>query len=128
AKVLAYAGGLLAVLDTPENEEDTFTVLQVGLEAGNACSPRFFRYTGAGSKPNGRWLVSGSEGPPYGTNFGAGEEALQIPPQSRPLNNVEEVEVPWYEPVAGPRPVTLNPQWGKGGGTEYYRGSLRFPD
>jgi hypothetical protein len=57
--------------------------------------------------------------PPYGTDFEAAEDALQLPNMP---TDVKPVDVNWWEAVRGPRTVAGNPQWGAGGGTEYARG------
>ena len=102
-----------------------FASLGKGAIAEKAFTP-YWRYTGPGSNPNSRWLTRGSE-PPYGTNYGIAEDALQIPPMSRPITGVQEAQVPWWKPVSGPRPATGHSDWGKGGGSEWYQG-WDFPD
>mgnify|MGYP001580381932 FL=1 len=88
----------------------------------------YWRYVGPNSNPASRWLTRGWK-PPYGNNFKAARDALQI---RDPINAVERVKVPWWRPVAGPRPVQDptgtygNPDWGSGSGSEWYRG-IRFP-
>ena len=37
------------------------------------------------------------------------------------------MRVPWYKPVTGPRPAVLHPEYGEGGGLEWYKGT-KFPN
>jgi hypothetical protein len=52
------------------------------------------------------------------------KENLQLPNMP---TNVEKVDVPWLQPVRGPRFVNKHPEWGTGGGSEYSRG-WKWPD
>lgn len=91
---------------------------------GKWASRPFWRYTGPKSNPNSPWLTRGPGWkPPYGNNYSAAKDALQMPYMP---NGVQQVKVPWWKPVIGPRKVSGNPQWGTGGGTEYFRG-WRWP-
>jgi RHS repeat-associated protein len=78
----------------------------------------FWRYTGPNSIPNGSWYSRGWQAP-YGNNYSAAQDALQMPYVP---TNVQNTNVPWWQPVAGPRIIRGNEQWGSGGGLEYYRG------
>ncbi|MBF0595619.1 MAG: VCBS repeat-containing protein, partial [Candidatus Omnitrophica bacterium] len=93
----------------------------IGAIGYDAALP-YWRYTGPGSNPNSNWLTRGWN-PPYGNNFEAARNALQV---RDPITAVERVNVPVFRPVAGPRPAVLHPEYGEGGGAEWYRG-IRFP-
>jgi len=100
----------------------------LGIVAANPSAARgsfqpFWRYTGPKSNPASGWLTRGATAP-YGRNFGMAKSGLQMPHMP---SNVAPAKVPWYRPVAGPRPAVRNPQWGRGGGLEWHRG-WRFPD
>lgn len=61
--------------------------------------------------------------PPYGENYLKAGSRLQIPShEGAPLNTVERQTVGWLEAVAGPRTAWRYPEFGKGGGLEWYRG------
>lgn len=85
----------------------------------------YWRYIGPNSNPASKWMTrSCSWKPPYGNNFDKAKDALQMP--FKPTG-VVKVDVPWYKIVRGPRAANLHPEWGKGGGLEYYRG-WRWPE
>jgi RHS repeat-associated protein len=101
-----------------------------GLEAGASWLGRpFWRYMGQGSNPLSKWLTRGwGWAAPYGDDFARAAGEMQIPlERTGPITNVNPVEVPWYKPVVGPRSATAHPEWGVGGGPEYYQG-WRFPE
>jgi len=52
------------------------------------------------------------------------KDALQM--KYKP-SDVIRPKVKWYEPITGPRRALKHPEWGQGGGPEYYRG-WRFPE
>ena len=83
----------------------------------------FWRYVGPNSDPNSRWLTRGWKSP-CGESFPLAKDLYQMP---RTPTSVTQVPVRWWEPVAGPRVSAGKPQWGGGGGMEYYRG-WRFPE
>jgi hypothetical protein len=85
----------------------------------------FYRYVSENSDPNSGWLTRGENGKaPYGKDFDKAKDALQIP---KTPTSVKKVRVTKGESVVGPRSASGNPQWGSGGGPEYYRGS-EFPN
>jgi RHS repeat-associated protein len=102
----AAIGGAFGAIGTP------------GLLSGVARITPYWRYIGPEASAAGRWLTRGAK-PPYGRNFTQAADSLQLPNMP---NNVVRAPVKWYEPIAGPRSVSGNPQWGSGGGVEYYRG------
>lgn len=112
--------GTLAMLWTPDYALTTASVAGGGI--GGMLRP-YWRYVGEASNPASRWLTRGWS-PPFGSNFSAAKEGLQLPAMP---TSVIRVQVPWYQPVAGPRSVALNPQWGRGGSLEWYRG-WQFPE
>ena len=118
--------GSFASLWTPDTAGDTFQVLAAGLGAGQTQRVTYWKYTNPQTEnPYGPYLSGGrGNAPPYGLNFEQAKDALQIP---KTPTDVNKVNVPWYEPVRGPRPVQGNEQWGQGGGPEYYRG-WRWPE
>ena len=80
------------------------------------------------TNPEGPWLTGKNQlTPPYGTDYQTAQSQLQIPNENGPPNQVGPVFVPRSEPVAGPRPAVLYPEYGSGGGQEYYRGQPDFP-
>jgi hypothetical protein len=80
----------------------------------------FWRYVGPQSNPDSKWLTRGwGWKPPYRTNFEKAKDALQLPHMP---NDVQQIRFPWYKPVRGPRPALKHPEWGIGGGPEYYTG------
>jgi RHS repeat-associated protein len=86
----------------------------------------YWRYVNPGSNPASNWLTRGRGWkPPYGRDFQRAQQMLQLPHMP---TNVVRVDVTWWKYVAGPRRVQPwhNPQWGSGGGWEYYR-AWRFP-
>jgi RHS repeat-associated protein len=101
--------------------DTTFSILSTAYGGGKFFSKDFYRYVGPQSNPAGRWLVLGK--PPYGNNYFLAKDALQLPHMP---NQLVKAKVPWWQPVTGPRPALLNPQWGTGGGSEWYAG-WRFP-
>jgi len=116
--------GALASLWTPCTSDKTFTVLTISWGAGRYLGRPFYRYVGPNSNPTPTWLTRGPGWrPPYGRNYGAAKDALQLP--STPTS-VIKVKPPWYSPVRGPRSVAGNPNLGRGGGIEYYNGP-RWP-
>jgi|GEM_PF-336589 len=130
AKVGAAVGGFFASLWTPCTSDYTFLTLAsayavsgvvteygAATEIGSSENP-FWRYTGPKSNPESPWMTRGSV-PPYGDDFEAAKDALQLP---NTPDAVDTVDVKWWEPVRGPRTVSGNEQWGSGGGTEYARG------
>lgn len=116
--------GGLASLWTPCTSDSTLSVLLAAEGAGRYSGRPFWRYVGPESNPESGWLARGSGWQaPYGTDFSTAKDALQMPYMP---NGVEPVDVPWYQPVIGPRAAELHPEWGNGGGAEYYRGWM-FP-
>lgn len=88
----------------------------------------YFRYVNPSNAGNAAtwltrrpWWHFGRYGKaPYGDDMAAAKDALQLPNMP---TSVQRVDVnPWN--VAGPRPVSGNPQWGRGGGTEYHVGGF----
>jgi RHS repeat-associated protein len=129
-RVGAYVGGAFSALWTPCTSDKTILTLAAAYganaalvkygaatEIGTANNP-YWRYVGPNSNPNSPWMTRGPT-PPYGTDYDAAKEFLQLPNEP---TGVQPVDVKWWEPVRGPREVTGNPQWGVGGGTEYARG------
>jgi len=94
--------------------------LLIGAIGYDAALP-YWRYVGPNSGSG--WLTRGWKSP-YGDNFEAARNALQI---KDPVNAVERVRVPFYKPVTGPRPAVLHPEYGEGGGLEWYKG-IKFPN
>ncbi|HEX8169272.1 MAG TPA: RHS repeat-associated core domain-containing protein [Thermoanaerobaculia bacterium] len=124
SKAGAAVGGTFAALWTRKTSDATATTLVCAYStAGVAARRPYWRYTGPRSKPEGPWLTRGWR-PPYGNNFTRAKDALQLP--ETPTGVVQVTPGP-LEPVAGPRVIKGNPQWGTGGGVEYYRG-FRFPN
>jgi hypothetical protein len=118
--------GTLASLWTPHTVRQTSLLLGLGSGLGRWSARPFWKYTNEGTRNfTGPWLVRGSAwGPPYGTGFANAKNALQIP---QPPTGVVRVDVPSFEFVIGPRPAVKHPEWGEGGGFEFYRG-WKFPD
>jgi RHS repeat-associated protein len=80
------------------------------------------------TNPEGPWLTGKNQiTPPYGQNYTLAQNQLQLPNEYGPPNEVGPVFVSQSETVAGPRLARDNPQYGTGGGTEYYRGKSYFP-
>ena len=116
--------GWFASLWTPTTSEATVSALALGYGAGRGQNEPYWRYTGPNSKPDSPWMTRGCEGkPPYGTDFRTAQDRLQMP---HTPTDVKKVDVPWYQPVQGPRPADKNPLLGNGGGPEYARG-WRWP-
>jgi hypothetical protein len=90
--------------------------------AQKAFAP-YWRYVSSQSNPNSPWLTRGWKSP-YGTDFARAKNALQLPNMP---TDVQKVDIPWWEPVSGPRPAMKFPEYGSGGGAEWYR-DLNFPD
>jgi hypothetical protein len=117
--------GALATLADPCNARTTATVLGIGSGVGSYLGRPYWRYVGPRSNPESPWMTRGwGSSPPYGLDFSKAKDALQMPYMP---NAVIRTHVPWYRPLRGPRPVVENPQWGQGGGAEYFRG-WRWPD
>jgi RHS repeat-associated protein len=124
-RALGWVGGFFAALWTPCTSDATAATLMAAEAAGSYLGRPFWRYVGPRGNPEGPWLTRGPGwDAPYGADMDAAKDALQLP--ARPAT-VNDVDVPWYEPVAGPRSVSGNPEFGTGGGSEYYRGRLTFP-
>ncbi|HVN79874.1 MAG TPA: RHS repeat-associated core domain-containing protein, partial [Terriglobia bacterium] len=120
----AWVGGFFAALWTPCTSDATFTTLTSAWGVGKWAGRPFWRYVGPRSNPNSGWLTRGwGWKPPYGADFKTAKEVLQLPNMP---NAVKQVKVPWWKPVLGPRTVAGNPQWGMGGGWEYFLG-WRWP-
>lgn len=116
--------GGLAALWTPQTSEKTLGLLVAARGAGIYPERPFWRYEGPGSNPNSPFLTRGRGWkPPYGDDCAAAKDALQIPLDP---TGPRKIEVPWYEPVVGPRATRGNPSFGAGGGPEYFRG-WKFP-
>jgi RHS repeat-associated protein len=119
-----FMGGL-ASLWTACTSDDTMLTLFGSGGMGRYFARPFWRYIGPNSNPVSRWIARGPGWkPPYGTDFAKAKDALQMPHMP---SSLEKVKVRWYEPVRGPRPANMHPDWGKGGGYESYRG-WRFPE
>lgn len=85
----------------------------------------YWRYVSPDSNPASPWMTRGNGWkPPYGRDFDKASDALQMP--FKPMD-VKRIDVPWYEPVRGPRPALKYPDLGKGGGPEYAKG-WTWPD
>jgi RHS repeat-associated protein len=112
--------GLFASLWTPCTSDATFAVLTAAAGVGQYLGRPFWRYIGPNSRPDGRWLTRGpGSNPPYGRNFDLARDQLQLP--GRPAD-VVRAPSRWNEFIHGPRTVSGNPQYGGGGGVEYFRG------
>jgi hypothetical protein len=118
--------GVLASLWTPSTYQNTSLLLGIGSGLGRWSARPYWKYTNDGTRNfSGPWLVRGPAWrPPYGNDFSRAKEALQIP--QIPTGFVR-VDVRPFEFVIGPRPVVKHPEWGAGGGYEFYRG-WTFPD
>jgi hypothetical protein len=118
--------GAMAALWTPYTAKQTSLLLGLGSGLGRWSARPFWKYTNEGTRNfSGPWLVRGSAwSPPYGTTFTNARNALQIP---QTPTGVVRVDVPPFEFVIGPRPAVKHPEWGEGGGLEFYRG-WTFPD
>jgi hypothetical protein len=118
--------GAAAALWTPSTAPLTSMLLGVGSGLGRWSARPFWKYINSGTRNlSGPWLARGNGwGPPYGTQFSSAQNALQIP---QTPTGVVRVNVPHFEFVAGPRPVVMHPEWGNGGGSEYFRG-WEFPE
>ena len=118
--------GSLATLWTPDTYQQTISTLgaaygsQGVLEStGTGGNLDYYRYSNGTNSTAGPWLTTNN----YGEDFSTAQQQLQLPTTPTQVN---QVNVPFYEPVAGPRTVSGNPDLGTGGGTEYYRSWL-FP-
>jgi len=113
--------GVLAALWTPDTAVSTAVTLgTAGLASIHATRP-YWQYFPAGNAGySSSWITRGlGWKPPYAPGTQAAEK-LSLPPYN-PGTAVRPVEVPWWQPVRGPRPV--EPQFGKpGGGVEYKKG------
>ncbi|MBX9893671.1 MAG: hypothetical protein K2Y09_00620 [Nitrosomonas sp.] len=78
----------------------------------------YWRYVGPKSNQNSPWMTRGYK-PPYGHDMAKAKDKLQLPNMP---THVQKVDVPWWQPVRGPRPARNHPEWGSGGGPEYSRG------
>jgi hypothetical protein len=118
--------GMLAALWTPGTARITGLVLGLGTGLGAWSGRPFWKYTNAGTRNlTGPWLARGLWwSPPYGTGFQQAQRALQIP---QVPTGVVRVHVSPFEFVSGPRPAVMHPEWGTGGGFEYFRG-WGFPE
>jgi hypothetical protein len=118
--------GTVAALWTPGTYQRTSVLLGVGSGLGRWSARPFWKYTNEGTRNlSGPWLVRGSAwAPPFGKDFARAKDALQIP---QTPTGVVRVDVPAFEFIIGPRPVVKHPEWGAGGGHEFFRGWV-FPD
>jgi len=83
----------------------------------------YWRYIGPESNPNSSWLTKGWQ-PPYGNNYKLAKDKLQLPNMP---DSVTKVDVPWWQPVTGPRTATKHPEWGSGSGPEWYK-NWKWPE
>src|SRR5690606_11104785 len=122
----ARAGLFFSALWTDETAANTaFTLGTAGVSAVSYFSRLgYFRYIGPNSNPASRWILAGTSAKAPFTSMSAAKQALQLPYMP---TTYQAVVVPWWRPVVGPRLVWRNPQWGTGGGKEWYQG-WRFPD
>ena len=118
--------GSLAALWTPSTYQRTSLLLGLGSGLGRWPARPFWKYTNEGTRNfSGPWLVRGTTwGAPFGNDFSRAKNALQIP---QVPTGVVRVNVSPFEFIIGPRPVVKHPEWGAGGGLEFYRG-WKFPD
>ena len=121
-------GGSVAALGTAGTRDSTAATWSTSMAIGIGMSRDrkenpFGRYEGPNSDPDSRWLGRGREGP-YADDYEKAKDGLQLPAEP---DRWREVDVPFYKPVRGPRPANKHPEWGQGGGPEYYRG-WRFPE
>ena len=122
----ARAGLFFSVLWTDETAVNTALSLGTGGVSAVSHFSRigYYRYVGPKSLAGSKWLLSStSSAAPY-ASMSAAKQALQLP--YLPVA-YQAVKVPFWKPVVGPRAVWKNPQWGAGGGKEWYQG-FRFPD
>jgi hypothetical protein len=78
--------------------------------AGEWAGRPFWRYVGPNSDPASPWLTRGlGWKPPYGTDFGAAKDALQMPYMP---TGIKQVSVSWWEPIIGPRQALKYPKYG----------------
>lgn len=94
------------------------SALAIGGAIGYDWALPYWRYVGPNSLEDSPWVVRGWE-PPYGNDYNLAQDQLQLP--NTPTDVVPVQNNPW-NPVAGPRPVSGNSQWGNGGGQERYKG------
>jgi RHS repeat-associated protein len=121
----AGLGLFFSVLWTPELAGDTaLTLGTAGLGSVSYFSRiGYYRFVGPNSNPASSWVVaSTTSAQPY-ASMSAAKSSLQMPFMP---TSYKAVSVPWYKPVVGPRTVWKNPQWGAGGGKEWYQG-WKFP-
>jgi hypothetical protein len=111
--------GTLATLWTPDHAISTLMTLGGGV---TGMFRPYWRYVGPNSAADSGWVVRGWTAP-YGRDFAAAKDALQMPFMP---TDVRRFSVSFLQPIAGPRSVVLNPNWGGGGGFEWFR-SVRFP-
>jgi hypothetical protein len=118
--------GAFAALWTPSTYQQTSLLLGLGSGLGRWSARPFWKYTNEGTRNfTGPWLVRGTAwAPPFGNDFSRAKDALQIP---QAPTGVARVNVPPFEFIIGPRPVVKHPEWGSGGGYEFFRG-WKFPD
>ncbi len=119
-----YMGGIMASLWT-RTTSDT-TALTLASACGYSYFSGFYKYVNPTTiNMGGPYLAGGFAGAPYGKNFASAKNALQIPTMP---TGVVPVNVQFWEPVIGPGLVNAraNPQWGAGGGVEYYRATWDY--
>jgi hypothetical protein len=123
---LYHVPGTVAALWTPSAAPWTSMLLGIGSGLGRWSARPFWKYTNSNTRNfEGPWLVRGyGWSPPYGEKFTSAKNALQIP---QTPTGVVRVDVPSFDFVVGPRPVSMHPEWGDGGGLEYFRG-WSFPE
>jgi len=122
----ARAGLFFSVLWTAQTAADTaFTLSTAGLsDVTYFAKLGYYRYIGPSSNPASKWVFASTNSTAPYASMAAAKSALQLP--SMPTA-YKAVNIPWWKPVAGSRSVWRNPQWGSGGGKEWYQG-WKFPD
>jgi len=123
---VASVGLFFSVLWTDQTAAETaFTLSTAGLsDITYFAKLGYYRYIGPNSNPASRWVFASTNSTAPYASMAAAKSALQLP--SMPTA-YKAVTIPWWKPVAGSRSVWRNPQWGKGGGKEWYQG-WKFPD
>lgn len=117
--------GTFAATWTPDTYLATAGTFASGFSAARYLGRPFYRYVGPKSNANSPWLTRGRGWkPPYGKNMEQAKDALQM--KYKP-DDLIRARVKWNEPIVGPRRALKHPEWGQGGGPEYYRG-WRFPE